>query len=310
MTEKYRYLFGPVPSRRLGRSLGVDIVPSKTCTQNCLYCQLGKNAPQTLQRRVYVPVEAVLDELRRRIAEGLSADAITLSGSGEPTLHSELGVLIDSIKTLTDISVVVITNGTLLSLPEVRRDCAKADIVLPSLDAGDEATFRRINNPHPDLDFNTFVEGLCRFRKEYSGQIWLEVFFCLSINTDDDSIRKIAELINRIGPDKIQLNTAVRPPADAEALFVPPDLLEQIALKLHPEAEVIADFSRRVLTSTRRADVDAIFDTLSRRPCSLDDLCKGLSLSADQVRPLLDILLKTRRIEPDTRSGVTYFKPV
>ena len=165
--QKYQFLFGPVPSRRLGQSLGLDIVPMKTCTQNCLYCQLGKDAPLTLDRKAYVPTEAVLDELRRWLDEGHRADYITLSGSGEPTLHSELGTLLDAIKTLTDTPTAVITNGTLLYQPDVRRDCAKADVVLPSLDAGDEAAFLRLNNPHPDLKFQTFIDGLCQFRNEY-----------------------------------------------------------------------------------------------------------------------------------------------
>ena len=306
----YHYLFGPVPSRRLGKSLGVDIVPLKTCTQNCLYCQLGRDAPVTLQRKVYVPTEAVLDELRRRIAEGLEADFITVSGSGEPTLHSELGVLLDGIKALTAVPVAVITNGTLLHEPQVRQDCAKADVVLPSLDAGDEATFGRINNPHPDLDFRTFVEGLCRFRDAYKGQIWLEVFFCKDINTDDDSIEKIARLIAKIRPDRIQLNTAVRPVTAPEALLVGRDELERIAEKLHPKAEIIADFAPHDM---RAADVqagqtEAILAMLRRRPCSLEDICKGLSLSPENVRPVMDRLVKTRRVLPDTISGTEFYK--
>ena len=308
MAKKYQYLFGPVPSRRLGQSLGLDIVPMKTCTQNCLYCQLGKDAPLTLDRKPYVPTGAVLDELRRWLDEGHQADYITLSGSGEPTLHSELGTLLDAVKSLTDIPTAVITNGTLLYLPDVRRDCAKADVVLPSLDAGDEATFLRLNKPHPDLNFQTFVDGLCQFRNEYPGRLWLEVFFCLGVNTDDASIRNMARLIERIRPDKIQLNTAVRPTTHAEALPVPPDELERIARKLHPAAEIIADFSPHSHTSSVQADTDSILDMLSRHPCSLNDLCKGLSLNPDKTRPLLDLLINSGKISSDTRSGTTFFK--
>lgn len=308
--KKFHYLFGPVPSRRLGQSLGLDIVPMKTCTQNCLYCQLGKDAPLTLERKVYVPTDDVLDELRRWLGEGRTADYITLSGSGEPTLHSELGALLDAVKTLTAIPAAVITNGTLLYQPQVRRDCAKADVVLPSLDAGDEATFLRLNKPHPDLSFQTFVDGLCRFREEYSGQIWLEVFFCTGINTDDDSIQKLACLIEKIRPDKIQLNTAVRPTTHAEALPVPPDQLERIARKLHPKAEIIADFARHTQPLSRQASPDDILDAIRRHPCSLDDLCRGLSLTPDQVRPLLNALLDSGQIASDIRSGIAFFKPL
>lgn len=308
MAKKYHYLFGPVPSRRLGQSLGLDIVPMKTCTQNCLYCQLGKDAPLTLERKPYVPTGAVLDELRRWLDEGHRADYITLSGSGEPTLHSELGTLLDAVKTLTDIPTAVITNGTLLYLPDVRRDCAKADVVLPSLDAGDEAAFLRLNNPHPDLKFQTFIDGLCQFRNEYAGQLWLEVFFCLGVNTDDAGINNMARLIEKIRPDKIQLNTAVRPTTHAEAIPVPPDELERIARKLHPAAEIIADFSPHSHTSPQQADIDSILDMLSRHPCSLNDLCKGLSLNPDQTRPLLNLLLNSGKISSDIRSGTEFFK--
>lgn len=307
--KKYKYLFGPVPSRRLGRSLGVDITPMKTCTQNCLYCQLGKDAALTLERRVYVPTEAVLEELRQKIGQGLEADFITFSGSGEPTLHSELGLMLDRIKSMTAIPTAVITNGTLLCQPDVRRDCTKADVVLPSLDAGDEETFRRINNPHPDLSFSAFIEGLCRFRDEYPGQIWLEVFFCLGINTDNDSIRKIAQLIEKIRPDKIQLNTAVRPITHAEAATVPPDQLEHIARLLHPAAEIIADFIRQPASPKGHVDADVILDMILRHPCSLKDICKVLSIKPEQAQPFVNSLLESGKILSDTRTGIVFFKP-
>lgn len=306
--ETYHYLFGPVSSRRLGRSLGVDIVPMKTCTQNCLYCQLGRDAELTLERKVYVPTEAVLDELRRRIDEGLQADYITFSGSGEPTLHSELGAMLDGVKALTDIPTAVITNGTLLFRPDVRRDCAKADVVMPSLDAGDEATFQRLNKPHPDLDFQTFVEGLRQFRDEYAGHIWLEVFFCAGINTDDDNIRNIGRLVETIRPDKIQLNTAVRPTTDAGAVLVPPEHLLEIARKIHPKAEIIADFGRHTAVPSRQIRESEIIDIIGRHPCSLEDICKGLSADPDQIRPLIESLLRAGNITAETRNGTDYFK--
>lgn len=303
--QNYQYLFGPVPSRRLGRSLGLDIVPMKTCTQNCLYCQLGKDAPLTLERKPYIPTDTLIDEVRRWLADGGQADCITLGGSGEPTLHSELGLMLDRIKTLTSIPTAIITNGTLMSLSEVRRDCAKADVVLPSLDAGDAAMFARLNNPHPGLDYETFVEGLCQFRREYTGQIWLEVFFCLDINTDENSIRALARQLDRIRPDKIQLNTAVRPTTHAQAKPVPLHLLERIAKQLHPDAEVIADFGRPAaapegLIIPADKMPDAILAVIRRHPCGLDDLCAALSVSADAVRPALEALLAKGRIERRT----------
>lgn len=307
-SEKYKYLFGPVPSRRLGRSLGVDITPFKTCTQNCIYCQLGKDAPQTIERREYVPTQAVLDEFNRKIAEGLEADTVTFSGSGEPTLHSGLGMLIDAVKELTALPVVVITNGTLLSRTDVRRDCAKADIVMPSLDAGDADTFQRINHPHPDLDYERFVEGLCQFRKEFSGQLWLEVFFCEGINTDDPSVRKLKEQIDRIKPDKIQLNTSVRPVAHPEAARVSPERMAQIAAQLGEAAMVIADYSKTAGYERLTSDRDAILDMLRRRPCSTDDICSGLNLNRNLAQKLIQQLLNSSEIVADVQNHVTYYK--
>jgi len=305
--KKYRYLFGPVPSRRLGKSLGVDIVPMKTCTQNCLYCQLGKDAPQALERRPWVPIDEVMTELKDRIDSGLDADAITISGSGEPTLHSRLGQLIDRIHAVTDIPVAVITNGTLLRRPDVRRDCAKADMVLPSLDAGDEAVFRQINQPHPEIHFDAFVEGLVEFREEYSGMIWLEVFFCQGINTDDGSVEAIRRLIEKVRPDRVQLNTAVRPTSHREALAVDSQELEQIAGRLGPNAEVIADFPAARATSQKPVSKEDVLETLRRRPCTLEDLTRSLGIAPDQAKIHLEQLTSEDIIDQECRAGKIFY---
>lgn len=307
-----KYLFGPVPSRRLGLSLGVDIVPLKTCTQNCLYCQLGKDSPQLLERKAYVPIDAVIDEIKARIARGLRADHITISGSGEPTLHSQLGLLIDRIRTITSIPVAIITNGSLLHLPDVRNACCNADVVLPSLDAGDEQTFQKINQPHPNLKFSDLVDGLCLFRKEYKGQIWLEVFFCQSINTDARSIEHIADIIASIKPDKVQLNTAVRPTAHKSAIAVSPENLQKIAEILGHNAEVIADFPHSNSDLSAPSDpnqLKSILLLLHRRPCSLRDICDGLCIDKQTAANAIDTLLKSGRITSDLRADTLYYKP-
>ncbi|MBP8604690.1 MAG: radical SAM protein [Phycisphaerae bacterium] len=308
MTQKrYKYLFGPVPSRRLGQSLGVDIIPFKTCTQNCIYCQLGKDAKQTIERRDYVPINAVLEELRQKIEEGLRADYITISGSGEPTLHIHLGQLIDGIRQLTQIPIAVITNGTLFSRSDVRADCCKADVVLPSLDAGDEDTFKKINLPHKQLDFAVFVEGLRQFRREYTGQFWLEVFLCEGINTDETALSNLKRWIDTINPDKIQINTSVRPVTHPQAVRVPLGKLEQIARFFGPHAEVIADYSKHSSQDTIIPDEEYILKTLQRRPCSLDDLCRGLGLAAEAIQSALDNLLASRKISCDEQHGKKFY---
>jgi len=308
MAKERKYLFGPVASRRLGLSLGVDIIPLKTCTQNCVYCQLGVTGVQTVERKAYVPIKAVLSELKERIAGGLRADYITLSGSGEPTLNSEMGRLIVGIKEITTIPVAVLTNGTLFTDPAVRADCAKADVVLPSLDAGEETTFEKINCPHKDINFSAFVEGLCKFRAEFTGQIWLEVFFCDRINTGDEEIEKIRAAILLIGPDKVQLNTAVRPVADKSVVRVEPGRLLSIARRLGPNAQIIADFSGIGDADNVAANTENILDMLRRRPCSLDDICSGLSIHRNEALKYLAHLEAAGLIISQPAADRVFFK--
>ncbi|MBN1124572.1 MAG: radical SAM protein [Sedimentisphaerales bacterium] len=305
-----KHLFGPVPSRRLGLSLGVDIVPLKTCTQNCIYCQLGMHGVQRLERGVFVPIEKVLDELRDRIEAGLNADYITLSGSGEPTLHSELGRLIDGIHELTQIPVAVLTNGTLLFDPAVRADCGRADVVLPSLDAGDRETFQTINRPHPDLDFDRFVEGLCLFRREYAGPIWLEVFLVEGINTSSEQIAKMKGLIEKISPDKVHLNTAVRPTVERDVTQISPEHMARLAEQFGPNAEVIADFSKHAVGIENTVAMDTIFEMLQRRPCTMLQIASSLGLEVQETLASLKTLQAQKRIEAEHRQGQVYFKAI
>lgn len=308
MDGKSQYLFGPVPSRRLGRSLGVDIVPFKTCSQNCIYCQLGVDAETTKERKPYVEIDAVIAELAGRIETGLGADYITLSGSGEPTLNSQIGELIRQIKKISTIPVAVITNGTLLNDPAVRKDLIDADVVLPSLDAGDEETFRKINCPHIEVTLGSLVAGLCKFRNEYKGQIWLEVFLCEGVNTSSDQIARIAEIIERVKPDKIQLNTAVRPVVHPHAVRLNQDHLVDIAAKLGENVEIIADFSRIIGPKDDECNSDSVLSMLRRRPCSIDDICKGLSISHSTARGYIKTLLDKGVVREKKLSGILFFE--
>lgn len=308
MPEERKYLFGPVASRRLGRSLGVDIVPLKRCTQNCVYCQLGMDGEQTIERKEYVPIAEVLSQLRDELTAGLKADHITLSGSGEPTLNSHLAELIDGIKTLTNIPTAVITNGTLFKFPEVRADCAKADIVLPSLDAGDQDVFSKINCPHCDISFCDLVDGLCEFRSEFSGQIWLEVFFIQGLNTTDDQIEKIKAIVQRIGPDKVQLNTAVRPTAKSSVVKVAPQKLQEIAEILAPNAEVIADFSGAADIAEIESVREKILEMLRRRPCNVDDISNGLGIDITKAANVIEYLEGKGIIKSEASGGMIFFR--
>ncbi len=305
--QKYRYLFGPVPSRRLGLSLGVDLIPFKTCTQNCLYCQLGRDGKLVMERKPYVPPEEVIEELKQWLQAGGMADYITLSGSGEPTLHSRLGNIIDQIRAVTKVPIALITNATLFTLPQVRRESCKADLVLPSLDAGDEKTFQQINKPHPDLSFSAFVDGLIAFRKEYSGPIWLEVFFCEGINTGSESVRNIGRLIEQIKPDRVQLNTAVRPTAHPDVKAVNPDKLHSIAARLRPDAEIIADFPAAATSEQTRVSEEHILETIKRRPCGLEELCKSLRIAPNLAVKHLQHLQEQGKIQVKNQQGRPFY---
>ncbi|MGA2679349.1 MAG: radical SAM protein [Sedimentisphaerales bacterium] len=307
MADTGKHLYGPVPSRRLGLSLGVDIVPFKTCTLDCVYCQLGKTTCKTLERKEYVPVNDILAEVQGVLDAGLAADYITLGGSGEPTLHSGIGRLIAGIKKITSIPVAVLTNSTLFYLPEVRRDCAGADVILPSLDAGDQQTYEAINRPVEQLTFNMLVEGLCALKRDYPGQIWLEVFFVDKLNTDDTQVAKISEAIKKIRPDKVHLNTAVRPTAEKNIEKVAPDKLEEIARRLSPNCEVIADFVSGHCRKTASDVPQTLLSMLKRRPCSLNDVCSVLGLDAADALVYLDELKDQGVIWSENKQGKTFF---
>jgi wyosine [tRNA(Phe)-imidazoG37] synthetase (radical SAM superfamily) len=242
MSESYKYLFGPVPSRRLGRSLGVDLVPFKTCSTNCVFCQLGPVGHCTIIRRDYVPLMEVLKELRQWMASDGKADYVTLSGSGEPTLHSSFGKVLRWVHQNSSMKTVLLSNSSLFHLSEVRQDASEADIVKVSLSAWDQASFEKVNRPHPDLHFEQMVEGLHQFRSEYKGSLWMEVFIVPGLNAHPDEVRKIAAVASTLRPDRIQLNTAVRPPAESFVQAVPPDYLQKLSLLFAPQAEVIASF--------------------------------------------------------------------
>jgi wyosine [tRNA(Phe)-imidazoG37] synthetase (radical SAM superfamily) len=310
MAEKKRptsYTYGPVPSRRLGLSLGVDIVPPKICTLDCVYCQLGRTPRTSTTRGDFVDIEAVLAEIKGKLDAGLQADYITLGGSGEPTMNSRLGDLIDGIRRLTDIPVAILTNGTLFYREDVRAECAKADVVAPSLDAGDAATFEAVNRPNPDITIDKLVSGLEQFRREFHGQIWLEVFLIAGVNTDPEEIERIKGLIQRIRPDKIHLNTAVRPPAEQDVLAVPRDMLDRIARQIGGVCEVVgeapAGLSERHET---RAEADVI-SVLKRRPCSIEDICTGLGMHRNEAVKHVTRLQEMGIVHSEQRGDVTYF---
>lgn len=298
------YVFGPVPSRRLGRSLGIDLIPHKTCTYDCLYCQVGLTTEKTAKRQSWVSVDDIMTELKGKLLT--QPDCITLSGSGEPTLYIHCGRLIAEIKKLTSVPVVVITNGSLLWMPEVRRELLDADIVMPSLDAGDAETFQKINRPAAEITFDRMLSGLIDFRREYKGKYWLEVFLIAGINDSEKQIENITECVRRINPDKVQLNTVSRPPAE-KVVAMSRQKMEEIAKKIGTNAEVIADFKGDV-GEKFSADSEDVVEMLRRRPCSADDIAAGLKVSKLEVLKVVEKLMKTNKIQSVRQNDKTYYK--
>jgi wyosine [tRNA(Phe)-imidazoG37] synthetase (radical SAM superfamily) len=304
INDDFKHVFGPVPSRRLGRSLGVDLVPFKTCTYDCIYCQLGRTTCKTVERKEWVPLDKVLNEVKMRLST--KPDYITLSGSGEPTLYSRLDELIDAIQAMTDIPVAVLTNGSLLWQSEVRAQLRCADVVIPSLDTGDELHFRAINRPHAQIAFDQMVEGLIAFRREFRGQYWLEVLLLDGYTALQSDVAKIAEWAKRIQPDKVQLNTCVRPPTEEFALAVAPDRLESLARLFKPPAHVIADYRSHQTDTRLEPSAQAILYLLRRRPCTVEDVARGLAMKPNEAVKLLAELETQGRVQ-GSRHGALYF---
>jgi len=286
--------------------LGVDLLPHKTCSYDCVYCQVGRTTCKTVERREWVPWEPVLEELRGKLDS--NPDIVTFSGSGEPTLHARLGEAIEAVKGLTDVPVAVLTNGSLLWMPEVREALLRADIVVPSLDAPDERLFRKINRPDPSLDFERIVEGLVEFRREYRGRFLLEVFLLDGLNTSDDALRRMAETASRIGPDRIQINTVQRPPAETYARAIPPDRLEGIAGLFGEKAEIVVPFEVSGEPAEFTAHRKDVLEMIRRRPCTLGDLASGLGIHASEAQKYIGMLTAEGLVVPELVSGSTYYR--
>lgn len=223
---EYKYIYGPVPSRRLGLSLGVSPIPEKTCNYSCIYCQLGRTDKITNKRVMFFDCVEIVNELRNYLKKSVCFDVVTIVGEGEPTLYAGLGTLIKSVKSLTEKPVVVITNSSLLLDSSVRNDLAEADIVMPSLDCYDEASYRKINRPCGILHFDEVYNGLIEFSHGYLGKLWLEVMLVAGFNDSKEAIGKLKKLVDKINYDKLYINTPIRPPSEIYAKQVTEEIME------------------------------------------------------------------------------------
>jgi wyosine [tRNA(Phe)-imidazoG37] synthetase (radical SAM superfamily) len=304
------YVFGPVPSRRLGQSLGIDTIPLKTCNWNCVYCQLGRTMPLTNERQEYVPAEEILLEVEQALKSHANGgiDWVTFVGSGEPTLHSRIGWLIRQIQLKTNKPIAVITNGALLYLPEVRKELSAADAILPTLDAGTAELYRKVNRPHPEITFERLVDGLIAFRKEYRGKLWVEVMLVRGLNDTSQALEDTAKVLQRVKPDAVHINLPTRPPVetwvqppDNEGLMRAVSILGNIAEVVHP-AEGSFDLSGYENV------VDAVIGIITRHPMRQDELERTLTRwSPGQVIEALADLNTSGRAQIVERYGTRFW---
>jgi len=305
-----KYVFGPVTSRRLGKSLGIDPVPLKTCNWNCVYCQLGRTRPLTNVRREYVPCQEIIAEVQQVLAvhQAGAIDWVTFVGSGEPTLHSRLGWLIRQVKDMTTLPVAVITNGALLYLLEVRQQLTAADAVLPTLDAGSPRLYRKINRPWPVPTFERMIDGFVSFRKEFMGKLWVEVMLVNGLNDTQEALMDIATVVQSIQPDRVHINLPMRPPA--EAWVQPPDregVLRAIAI-LGENAGVVPPAQGRFDFSGHESINEAIVAILTRHPMHEEELIAALEdWAPGEAHRILDRLRAGGQVQVVERSGKRFW---
>lgn len=305
----FRYVYGPVPSRRLGHSLGIDLVPFKVCTYDCIYCQLGRTTMKTLERAEYVPIEDVLSELENKLPQYPESNYITIAGSGEPTLHSGIGTLIERIKALTDIPLAVLTNGSLLWMRDVQDALMRADVVLPSLDAGDENLFQHINRPYEMLSFKLVVDGIAEFTRRFPGDVWLEVFLLGGMTGLISEVKKIAAIVSRIAPARTQLNTICRPPAEDFAVSVSKAQLEQFKAMIPGVVEIITEDKMEQPGELQavRPSSEEVLALLDRRPCTVEDIAKGLRLNPLEAMKWVEVLTKQGSVASERVGEKIYY---
>jgi wyosine [tRNA(Phe)-imidazoG37] synthetase (radical SAM superfamily) len=305
-----KYVFGPVPSRRLGQSLGIDTIPLKTCNWNCVYCQLGRTQPVIYKREDYFPPTDILAEVQQALAahQPGEIDWVTFVGSGEPTLHASIGWLIEQVKTLTEIPVAVITNGSLFYDPQVRHELAAANAVLPTLDAGTSRLYRQINRPHPSITFRRLGTGLIDFRRKYNGRLWVEVMLVRGLNDTEQALQDIASILRRVEPDEIHISLPARPPAetwvkpsDEEGVMRALAILGEVARVLHPAA---GSFD----LSGYENLADAVISIVTRHPMRQEELERSLEQSAPgQVGDVLAELERSGRAQVVERYGTRFW---
>jgi len=303
------HVYGPVPSRRLGFSLGVDIIPFKTCSLDCIYCQLGHTPKKTVRRREYFSSEEILAQIQKKIDSGEKIDFITFSGSGEPTLNLALGKIIKEIKKMTRIPVAVLTNSTLLTRKSVRKALLASDLVIPSLDAASQDIFLKVNRPHHSLKIKEITESIAEFKKDFKGEIWVEIMLVRGVNDSPSHLKKLKELIKKIDPHKTQLNTVIRPPCEKYAFPLTLKEMEEVRNILGQSCEIIGTFRIGEQKPSFKDLEGEIITMLKRRPMTLEDISISLGWERDKVLKSLLQLIRKGEIRKVIHKNTSYYEP-
>jgi wyosine [tRNA(Phe)-imidazoG37] synthetase (radical SAM superfamily) len=273
---------------------------------DCVFCQLGQTTNKTIDCKEYVPTEAVLSEINSWFTSGGQADYITLAGSGEPTLHSGFGKVLEFIRTNTEIPSALLTNGVMLYLQEIREAASLANIVKVSLSAWHQASFEWVNRPLPQLRFSQVIKGLKIFRTQFNGQIWMEIFLIPGMNAMTENVQKIAILAKDIAPDRIQLNTAVRPPSEDFVTTLPRERMSALTHLFQPVAEIIAEFNAPY-KSHMQANQDTILEMLRRRPCTAKQIADGFGMHLNEVLKYIGKLMRNHLISVELKKNGMFF---
>lgn len=292
-------------------SLGVDLVPHKVCSLNCVYCECGATTRLTRQRKEYVPLGEIREELLHYFSHHPDPDYITFSGAGEPTLHVHMGEILGFIKAQKPaVKVAVITNGTLFSDPGVRTELMRADVVLPSLDAATAGAFKKINRPQNDFTVEDYMEGLIAFSREFQGACWLEVFILPGYNDDEENLEAIGKVIRKMEPEKLQLNTLDRPGVIGGLRAATLEEMERIKNRWGvKETEIVLPKEDLGKHQAYRPDTGAaILETISRRPCTLEDLSQFLGLHINEINKYLRGLEADGQIESVPQERGVFFQ--
>ncbi|WP_294432717.1 radical SAM protein [Victivallis sp.] len=311
------HVFGPVASRRLGVSLGIDLVPHKTCSLDCVYCEARRTTCLTTERKEYVPISEVLQELDQVLKTAPQLDFITFSGSGEPTLNSGIGRVVDFIKEhYPQYPVCLLTNGCSLGDRELRREIARVDRIVPSLDASNEEEFRLVNRPAPGLRFEQFVADLTDFTHHTDADLYLELFILPGVNDSDESIQRFVELISKMKLTMVQLNTLDRPGTESWVKPSPAENTRRFIRALEPivPVEAVGPFRYRSRSREHAPELctgaeRAILDLVERRPATLADLTVALGLPQEEIQILLDSLFKFGLLEMEKQERGTFYAP-